>query len=778
MKRYINKRFINLEDGKLFGPKITRNITNDDFFIDCYIKAAKETNEIINSVNQPDYKNKNIIAFLGDRGQGKSSVMRSFGLVLELLNNKDVNFGKNIINSFQVEDYIKGEFEFINLDIIDPSTFEECNDVIDIILGRMLETVLNAVNTHSFEQSSEKINKMKIKFDKLYECLSIIKNKDLLNMNYEFYEGSIDALLTISEVSNFKRNLKSLIEDYLDIVKKTNKEPILVIMIDDIDIDISNSYDTIEKIRKYLNLPRVLILMAAKLEQLHEGIRIEKMKALSNASTVDSIKIYDDVYETTTKYLLKLLPQNRRIHLPNILDCVNDLRYNILISCIGSNREKESQNIKTFFIDLIYMKTKILLLESNQIQNYLISGNLREIVDLYACLSDMQTVNSEYINEEEKINIYLTNLEKFKDYFLNNWCTNNLHYSSARIIRKLYYEGSIFKNHSLIQKLADLSKDNSTIFSSVLKQRGKNELCYDLSDISNLLNELDNHQCIINVINLNKTLFGIKFCYTILMNQLGFIDSLKSIEYYSLSKMNQDLIGEDASISEGYLLSFVGGRILNQDKFTDKPTITDENNYSILTPPENIKVPNNLARVLIMLLLSITNYDENKDIYYYNYRNKSFKIYLDPLLIFVNCLNLRYVCQYLYQDKFKIYVIELLNINEDEYSDTIGTVEDYLNQYIKSLEFVAKLVISNFEVYDFYVDWMWNHYFRVEPSLICILEALDYSRIWLTILRNDLIKSKIKPDPENDVSEIIYNIDEVSKFLTNLIKNDGKGNLC
>lgn len=90
-------REIKFEKGKMFGPKVTDSIDTNDFFIDCYKKAAKQILEILELNTQdkvPLYKIKNIISFLGERGQGKTSIMRSF--VLALKNKNKELFGNEI----------------------------------------------------------------------------------------------------------------------------------------------------------------------------------------------------------------------------------------------------------------------------------------------------------------------------------------------------------------------------------------------------------------------------------------------------------------------------------------------------------------------------------------------------------------------------------------------------------------------------------------------------------------------------------------------------------
>lgn len=327
------KRKIYFEKGKLYGPKLTKNIEENDYFIDCYEMAAKQTIEILSNNSQEIYKIKNIIAFLGNRGEGKTSMMRSYLNALKEKNS--ILFDHNLDN-----------YEFIDLNIIDPSTFEDCSNVLDIVLGQLLGRITDP-ESHKYK-GDENTDQLFSQFNSLYSQINIIKDKTLLNKYIDIYDGGIETLEEISKIVNFKRDLRDLIKKCLFSLRKTEKEPILVIPIDDIDIDLSNCYETVESLRKYLNIPNVLIIMAAKLEQLHEGIRLENLKKINNTMINDSERVYEDIYNMSTKYLVKLLPQNRRIHIPNIITNIGSLKYEVIIK----TDNEEELGLEAFFSKL------------------------------------------------------------------------------------------------------------------------------------------------------------------------------------------------------------------------------------------------------------------------------------------------------------------------------------------------------------------------------------------------------------------------------------------
>lgn len=753
MEKHQRERKIILEEGKFYGPKITDEITNKDYFIDCYKKAAKQALSIIKSNNKEHNNIKNRIAFLGNRGQGKTSMMYSF--IKSLRTKNKVLFSNQLDN-----------VEILILDVIDPSMFEDCSNVLDILLGQMFDKITNEdiINQNKIEK--EDISDMTIMFNDLYNQIRIIKDKNILNENMNLYEGAIDTLLAIKNITNFRENLKNFIDKFLKLTTRKSEKSILVIPIDDIDIDLTHCYETVETVRKYLNIPNVLIIMAAKLEQLHECIRLENLNKVLKSTNEDSNRVYEDVYNMTTKYLLKLLPENRRIHIPEIVNNINSLQYKTQIEIKSKSITTTNTNIQSDLCKMLYEKTDILILDNNQHHNYLISGNLRDVVDLYSCLYEMdQTDNSDKI---EKTRIYLSNLEKFKDYFLNNWCTNNLHFNTARLIRKLYNNGGCYKNHLLIEMIAELSPNDENAqgnLSKLLKQRGKRELFYDLSDISYHLNKISNHNYRINVDNASKFVFAVKICYTIIMNQLKFIDELNKLDNDSEKgkKTKEDN-------QAGYLIKFIGGRILKEnvllrvkEDYTSKKTHINGNviaNCVDANFTSIFKKNRDNENLSLLAILSTTSKDNARDIYFYNPENKSVEnFYFDPCQFFFNGLDLNYFTRYNENEKMKNKIDGQLNIKFDQIKN--------------SLELVSKTIICNMALYDFYIDWLDIRYYVKKTDLsLKISTFYESTKEWLNQLKIDLSR---QDDAFKDC-EFYKALEEIITFLKEAItqlKNSG-----
>lgn len=101
-------------------------------------------------------------------------------------------------------------YEFIDLNIIDPSTFEDCSNVLDIVLGQLLGRITDPEN-HKYKVD-ENTDQLFSQFNSLYSQINIIKDKTLLNKYIDIYDGGIETLEEISKIVNFKRDLRDLIK--------------------------------------------------------------------------------------------------------------------------------------------------------------------------------------------------------------------------------------------------------------------------------------------------------------------------------------------------------------------------------------------------------------------------------------------------------------------------------------------------------------------------------------------------------------------------------------
>ena len=445
---------LNFEIGK-YGPK---HETLKDYETSIFKKIYEEAFESLDEIlkNEGQLENNNIISFIGERGSGKTSCMLSFEKILiEALKEK----------SEILKDKSISEYNFETLDMIDPSFFTSTSNVLEIIIATLFK---------KFKESSDKSKKIEeqrnilLQFKKVYQTISIIENK------YEFDGENYNKLLDLSASITLKEDIKNLIKSYLDFISNRKENSKLIIKIDDIDLNIKHSYEMVEQIRKYLVQENVIILIAVKLEQLEQIIKVNyKEDFRKDATGLDYEKM-------SYRYLEKLIPQNRRMYL---LDLEKELKkINIkLFDNIGVV-EKELRQ-------LLYNKIKILFTDDKVKNNPILPKNLRELINFINIFNKLKDIKSD---SPQKNELFKENILKFDNYFFNAWIEDNLTKDNKEIIKELHAKAVGEKNKYIVTKILEKLKQKFEENNKKLENINKYRFISTNISLGDVLENLDN----------------------------------------------------------------------------------------------------------------------------------------------------------------------------------------------------------------------------------------------------------------------------------------------
>lgn len=421
---------------------------NGSFFEDIYIDAAEAVRDIIEQTERnnkisdkelfytekQDYNN--IIAFCGERGTGKSSAM--------------ITFAQSLIEIDKTNDFYKtspklalNKFESIN--VIDPSLFEEGENIFEVILAQLFSRFELELKDNAHQKDIDQKRKLLEQFEKVYENLQTIKK------NGQKYDG--EALETLSKLAcgaNLRNNFKELIKNYLKFIsKEDNKknETYLIIPIDDFDLNVNAVADMTEQIRKYLMIPQVIILMAANLEQLADAKELRIIKDLMVKLNKNSISEESNII--SERYLAKLLPQDRRLFLPNIY--IEGKTTKIKLS-----NAPEAKILEQFVLNEIYNKTSIILIEDKTEPHYIIPNTLRELIYLLKFLSELPKINpihsKLFVKNTKQV---LVNLNKFEDYLTSFWSKMYISKNYQKVLKEISELPYNQRNQFIISKVIE-----------------------------------------------------------------------------------------------------------------------------------------------------------------------------------------------------------------------------------------------------------------------------------------------------------------------------------
>lgn len=534
----------------------------NNFFLDVYERAMKQFEEIraYSNPNNIDYPN-NIIAFCGERGQGKSTAMLNFSNIIE-------------------EKY-KDECCIIKR--IDPTQLEENDNIILQFLGSIMCLIKESVESGNKESTVNLLKDNLLNSINDYaELIYSIKNSKS-NTTTE-YQNNLQQLLIKGESLSLKEKLYAILKDFFELIGKK----LLVIQIDDTDVNISRVYEILEDIRKYLIIPNVVILIAAKFEQLINCVEQHFLKEYEVLLKSPAKRLSDyEPQHISTRYMDKLIPESRRIYLPNISVFNGDIE----IVCKGKGYEGFPQFKKVYIknskyrknskyscrdfqdqiLDYIYMKTGIRFLSWSSAKDihYVIPKTMRELVHFLSFLRTLETCIDE--NKKIKKEIMYKNLNLFRTYFVNTWIQSNLdqgyiiflkkfvdltaskyHKSIITDIYNILTNSTVFTLNNKYKKVND--KSESFIDMSIYNKWKPSSEQYSLGDVLDSLIELSQ---ILPDISILKFCFSIEVLYTIKMYRI-ILEPFRQEDDYPI----KDFIGGDIFGFENMKLFFAtaGGK--------------------------------------------------------------------------------------------------------------------------------------------------------------------------------------------------------------------------
>ncbi len=541
---------------KLFPKLFPRNNDGND-------KSNENNNRDYNEARKDQNHSilvNNTIVFSGPRGSGKTSAMRSFAYFLES--------GQNSEN-------------FYILKMIDPSLFKENESILLSLLSTMFQTAKSLVGDKNNKIS--KFNSLAKQFGDVFK--NIIKTESKIKN-----EHTLEYLNELSNLTTLKDNIRKLIKEFISFMDDRKK--VLVVMIDDLDMNLSFAREMLEEIRKYLLQDNILILFATNLDQLYLELKegyakyFTSLRNNGNNSVEDNVGV--DVEDMATKYLLKLFPPLQRIHLSN----VSNKLVNAKLAVKGNSGAKENQRegmLQQEILKLIWEKTRLIFIPPKRSLHPIIPTNLRALSQFIYMLIDMPEYNG---NEEQqkKQNRYLMTAEEieklrnnfyiFKDYILNVWIPSNVSYEeyvefenipkeidrvNKHLIQAINVIGSKYKAKYLLK---DLSNDKSETLNNELREREEKfkprkfdksttqrdiytfvspndprfSMANKISDIYNfpsnnsmgdILLLVDKYKTYFEAANANNFIEAVKIYYSLLLFETMFFDSNSYFQFYN-----------------------------------------------------------------------------------------------------------------------------------------------------------------------------------------------------------------------------------------------------
>lgn len=361
--------------------------------------------------------NLQIISFCGERGSGKSSCMKS---MVEMLRNlmweEKRDESLSFINSLGLTRIQDTKYEIPS--VIDPSFFDEKNNILELILGQLYGDLVKYENSHRRTLDRNLCNSVYDSFASIRECMLTLHGNERHSFN-DYSELSV-----LSNNVRLHQSIKDLLENYLKLLGKDK----IIFVVDDIDLNTKGAYNMCEQIRKYLCIPQCIVLISFKYEQLHSAISIAINKAYSEIPVSD-----ERISDMANRYLDKFIPASHRVHMPMAYDlCNRTLR--IYKDNLVVQFAKGRDSVKDVVVNQIFQKTRFLFYNSKGGVSPIVPNNLRDLFQLLGMLWNMPELPGNKESDERK-DILESNKHLFKIYFFNYW-TKCLEEKYKQIVRE------------------------------------------------------------------------------------------------------------------------------------------------------------------------------------------------------------------------------------------------------------------------------------------------------------------------------------------------------
>ena len=204
----------NLERFKdsIFSYHIDKSIHLIDEHLSVVSKEANDAQDFVN----------NIIAFVGERGAGKTSCMCSVISILKELQSK------NAYNSFDNLKTLPHK-RIHALKTIDPSFFDTVHNILEIIIGEMYNRTSSDLGTSITVDKENEARKLLKSFQ------AIKRNMLYVDKNIRFErDEELEELSLLAAGVDLRTGIQKLIADYLSFCNSD----VLLISIDDIDLNV------------------------------------------------------------------------------------------------------------------------------------------------------------------------------------------------------------------------------------------------------------------------------------------------------------------------------------------------------------------------------------------------------------------------------------------------------------------------------------------------------------------------------------------------------------
>lgn len=404
----------------------------------------------------------NVIAFTGDRGMGKTSAMISFQWALKDFNPERNEISEIFSYSSEQAEFVKRS-RYITLPCVDVNALKENDDIIEIILARMLNNLVNFVKnatTRTRNSYQERLRGVYQEFDAVFRNFRYLRSAKVECISDG--ESALHTLQTLSSSQTVINSFAKLVTDYLDFFdwagensySGLRRTSFLVIALDDVDRydpRVKNGatkdvYTLMEQIYDYLMFPRIIVLLSTTDFLLRKSCtnHLQKQYEMSEL----------DVYPQTNQFITKIIPSHRVVQMP-------DFRHNVWSGELSRNQCLEIELPQEMAEKLGFEKTAVV---AKQLTPHLLAArtglyfdakgigihffdrrNIRDEHDFLKLLDEMKS--------EPSSSVIVQNCNRLLDYITSTFYSENLHDKGLKFFEELLTYSIGYRSEKLLDRI-------------------------------------------------------------------------------------------------------------------------------------------------------------------------------------------------------------------------------------------------------------------------------------------------------------------------------------
>lgn len=378
----------------------------------------------------------NVIAFSAQRGCGKTSTMLSFSRVLAKMDADTLMDENHRFLSEKDRTDLSGAF-FHVLSPVSPSVLEEQQNILYVTLARLYDYARELIQREDSRRRSqysgrgnslEQLNGLKHALQTCYDGIIGVKQKT------KEMPRDILELQDICDGLSLCKRFAALIGKIIECLG--GDQHYLILQLDDADSQVKNGFCVLEDVRKYLQIPNLIILISADMELIHDSVRQNFEEYFPGRR--DDSEFQNRLIRMCRKYIDKLIPPTHLISLSQLDAKVDQYASSLLLDYRTADNSApvlpwaDGKSIQDTLLMLIYRKTGVIFAKPTGYPHNIIPTTLRGLNQLLRMLVDMNDIPfpaadcfgdeeavAQAINQQVQVQEY--NLSQFADYFSNDW---------------------------------------------------------------------------------------------------------------------------------------------------------------------------------------------------------------------------------------------------------------------------------------------------------------------------------------------------------------------